>query len=111
MPDLKVEILLPLLYNEDRAGKRKKIEGEKYSETFEEIVDKFGGCTIDNSPLLGGWIDPLTKKQIKDENSTYLVVCKKTKKNLEFFRKLKKKLKIRFQQKDIMMYYVTINKF
>jgi len=111
VPDLKVEILLPLLYNKDHTGKRRKIEGEKYSKTFDELVAKFGGCTVDNSPLIGGWLDPNTKKQIQDENSTYWVVCKKTKSNIEFFHKLKTKLKIRFKQKDIMMYYVIINKF
>ncbi|MGB9003803.1 MAG: hypothetical protein WCC52_08365 [Nitrosotalea sp.] len=111
MPYLKVEILLPHYYNNDLSSKRKKIEGEKYSKTFEEIVDRFGGCTVDNSPLIGGWTDPNTKNRISDENSTYWVVCEKTKKNIEFFHKLKKKLKARFEQKDVLMYYVTINKF
>jgi len=109
--DLKVEILLPLRYNKDKNGKRKKIEGEKFSKTFEELVGKFGGCTIDNSPLLGGWLDPSTQKQIKDENSTYWVVCKKTSSNIQFFHNMKKKLKVRFEQKDMMIYYVIINRF
>jgi len=109
--DLKVEILLPLCYNEDKKGKRKKIEGEKFSTTFDELVAKFGGCTIDNTPLLGNWVDPDTQKRYSDENSTYWVVCRKTKNNIMFFHKMKKKLKVRFQQKDMMMYYVTINRF
>jgi len=109
--DLKVEILLPLRYNEDRNGKRKKIEGEKYSKTFDELVVRFGGCTIDNSPLLGGWLDPVTQKQIRDENSTYWVVCKNNKNNLDFFHKLKRTLKARFKQKDMMIYCIIINKF
>lgn len=111
MSDLKVEILLPLRYNEDQKGKRKKIEGEKYSQTFDELVGRFGGCTIDNSPLLGGWLDPATQKQIRDENSTYWVVCKNNKNNIDFFHKLKKRLKIRFNQKDMMIYYILINRF
>lgn len=111
MSDLKVEILLPLRYNEDQKGKRKKIEGEKFSKTYEELVAKFGGCTIDNSPLLGGWLDPSTQKQIRDENSTYWVVCKKTKSNIAFFYNLKRKLKDRFEQKDMMIYYIIITKF
>ncbi|MGC1425737.1 MAG: hypothetical protein WA833_03445 [Nitrosotalea sp.] len=111
MFELKVEILLPLRYNEDKKGKRKKIEGEKFATTFDELVVKFKGCTIDNTPLLGDWIDPDTHRRYKDENSTYWIVCKKTKSNMEFFRRLKKKLKVRFQQKDMMMYYVIINKF
>jgi hypothetical protein len=109
--DLKVEILLPLRYNESKKGKRKKIEGEKFATTFEELVVKFGGCTINNSTLLGDWVDSATQKRYKDENSTYWVVCKKTKSNIDFFHKMKNKLKVRFQQKDMMMYYVTINRF
>lgn len=97
--------MLPLRYNDG-----KKIEGMKFSITYEELVDKFGGCTIDNSPLLGGWIDPFTQKQVKDENTMYWVVCKKTNGNIEFFRKMKKKLKVRFQQKDMMIYYTVVNR-
>ncbi|MGI0045744.1 MAG: hypothetical protein ACREBB_00960 [Nitrosotalea sp.] len=111
MSYLKVEILLPLYHNKGKTGRRKKIEGGIYLETFNDIMDKFGGCTIDNTPLLGGWVDPNTKKRISDENKTYWVVCKKTRENIEFFHKLKKKLKIRFEQQDIMIYYVVINKF
>ena len=110
MYDLKVEILLPLYYNEDRSGKRKKIEGRKYAETFDDLMTKFGGCTIDDSPLLGGWVDPSTQKRIRDENTTYWVVCKKTKKNVEFFHNFKKKLKKKFEQKDMMIYYVIVNR-
>ena len=109
MSDFKIEILLPLYHNEDDFGNRKKIEGVKFSDTFDELVERFGGCTVDNTPLLGGWVDPRTKKRISDENTTYWVVCKKTKKNIDFFRKFKKKLIERFEQKDIMMYYVIIN--
>ena len=111
MPDLKVEILLPLRYNEDQNGKRRKIEGDKFSQTYDELVVKFGGCTVDNTPLLGGWIDPKTQKRYSDENSTYWVVCKKTRSNIEFFRRLKPKLKRRFDQRDMMIYYISINKF
>jgi len=108
--ELKVEILLPLYYNSSNPKKRKKIEGKKYSETYNEIFKQFGGCTMDNSPLIGGWLDPETNKEIRDETKTYWVVCKNTKSNLEFLRKMKKKLIRRFEQKEIMMYYVRIHR-
>lgn len=111
MSDLKVEILLPLHYNEDPKGKRKKIEGSKYAETYDDLMSKFGGCTIDDSPLLGGWVDPSTRKRISDENTTYWVVCKKTKTNMAFLHGFKRKLKKRFEQKEMMMYYMIINRF
>lgn len=111
MSEIKVEILLPNLYNGDKNGQRKEVEGKKYSDTFNDLIDKFQGCTIDNSPLLGGWIDPVTKKHVNDENTTYWIVCEETPENLEFFRNYKEILKERFQQEDIMMYSVTVNRF
>lgn len=111
MPDLKVEVLLPLRYNPDKRGKRKKIEGIKYSKTYGDIFDRFKGCTIDNSPLIGGWLDPKTKKPIRDITKTYWVICKKTKANIEFFGKLKKTLEARFIQDEIMMYYIPVYRF
>ncbi len=110
MPDLKVEVLLPLSYNPDKKGIRKKIEGTKYSETYDEMFYRFKGCTIDNSPLIGGWLDPQTNKPIRDVSKTYWVICKKTKANIQFFRKLKKTLEARFMQDEIMMYYIPIFK-
>ncbi len=111
MSEIKVEILLPSLYNEDENGQRKSIEGKKYSDTFNDLMDKFGGCTIDNTPLLGGWINPKTKARINDENTTYWVVCEESKENIEFFQEYKNILKTRFEQEDIMMYSVRINIF
>lgn len=110
-PDLKVEVLLPLRYNPDKEGKRKKIEGIKYSQTYSDIFGRFGGCTIDNSPLIGGWLDPRTNRPIGDVNKTYWVICKKTASNMRFFRKLKKTLQERFAQDEIMMYYVPVFRF
>ena len=108
---IKVEILLPTLYNENEDGQRHEIEGKKYSDTYDDLMDEFGGCTIDNTPLLGGWIDPKTKQRVNDENTTYWVVCKKSRKNKSFFKNYKEILKQRFQQDAIMMYSVSINHF
>lgn len=111
MAELKVEILLPLYYNPSGSKRRKKVEGAKYSVTYDEIYDMFGGCTIDKSPLIGMWKNPTTGKMIKDENVTYWVVCKNTVRNLDFFRRMKKRLMTRFLQDDMMMYYIRIHTF
>lgn len=111
MSEIKVEILLPKLYNANESGERKVIEGKKYSDTFNDLMDMFGGCTVDNTPLLGGWVDPTTKERIDDENTTYWIVCENTDKNIVLLREFKEKLKERFQQKDIMMYSIPIDTF
>ncbi|MGI0018995.1 MAG: hypothetical protein ACREAY_00835 [Nitrososphaera sp.] len=110
MSDLKVEILLPLYYNSDTRGKRSRVEGAKYAQTYSEIIGRFGGCTVDNSTLLGGWINPDTGKKIRDENVTYWVVCRDTRSNIRFLFNLKKRLKERFLQDEIMMYYIQIHR-
>jgi len=106
-----VEILLPLRYNPDSKGIRKKIEGAKYSQTYDDIFRRFKGCTIDNSPLIGGWVDPKTSKPIRDISKTYWVICKKTKANMAFFKRLNKILEKRFVQEEIMMYYIQVYRF
>lgn len=111
MSQIKVEILLPSLYNEDKDGVRKEIEGKKYSDTFDDLMDKFGGCTIDNTPLLGGWVDPKTQERINDENTTYWVVCDNTPENITFFKNFKEVLKTRFKQEDIMIYSIIVDRF
>lgn len=109
MPFLKVEVLLPLFYNLDEGAKeRVRVEGEKYTQTYDEIVNMFGGCTIDNSPIVGGWIDPITKKQYKDDNTTYWVMCEDSQEIIEFFKKLKDILKFRFRQEEIMIFYIRV---
>lgn len=108
MTELKVEVLLPKKYNPDKKGRRKKVEGRKYRETFAEVAAKFPNYTVDNSPLLGNWINPKTKKKVIDENKSFFVICKASKTNLTFFRKLKKTLKKRFLQDDILIYYIKV---
>ncbi len=111
MVDLKVEILLPKYYNPNNSKtKRIPVEGKKFRQTYDEIYDQFNGCTIDSSPLIGRWKDLKTGKMIQDENTAYWVFCKGTKNNLRFFNKLKRKLKERFEQDEMMMYYVTIHR-
>ena len=111
MTQLKLEILLPIYHNPDENNERKKIEGNEFSETFKDLMKKFGGCTIDPHTLSGGWINPDTGIEITDELTTYWIVYEDTKENIEFLKNYKDVLKERFKQDDIMMFSVSITKF
>ena len=80
MAQIKVEILLPLYYNDKR-----EIEDRKFEETHDLIKKQFGGLTIADRPLLGYWIDQDTDMSYDNEKNTlYWVLCAKTKHNIQF---------------------------
>ena len=108
--EIKVEILLPLLYNPDN-GERKPVEGEKYLETFDQIGGKFPNYTVDNSPLLGKWVNPKTKQKIEDENLSCWIICEQSNENMTFFKELKETLKQRFLQDDILIYHIAVYRY
>jgi len=100
---IKAEILIPIYYND-----KTSVEDEKLTATYDDIEARFGGCTLDETPLIGGWIDPDTKIHYEDQNITYWVLCDGTDGNIEFFRNLKDTLKKRFKQQEILMYYLYV---
>jgi hypothetical protein len=48
--------------------------------------------------------DSKTNKKYKDTNICYWVICSDSMDNIHFLEKLKDRLKIRFEQEEIMMY-------
>ncbi|MBZ5555578.1 MAG: hypothetical protein LAO21_22960 [Acidobacteriia bacterium] len=55
---LAVLILLPRFYNPDARGRRKRVEQEKFKETIEEIIKRFGACLLDDrNTRTGFWVD------------------------------------------------------
>jgi hypothetical protein len=79
---IKVEILLPLYYNDNR-----DVEDKKFEKTHDYIKKQFGGLTIGDRPLLGYWIDPNIGINYENEKNTlYWVLCEKTKNNIQFFK-------------------------
>jgi hypothetical protein len=101
---LKVEILIPKFYNDKR-----QMEASKRRITYQEIVRQFKGCTEDKSPLIGNWIDPKTGNKYSDRNFSYWVICDDKVDTTYFLDDLKKRLKQRYEQEEIMMYSISIN--
>jgi hypothetical protein len=69
MPQIKVEILIPFFNNDGSP-----IENEKVSQTYDELVDRFGRCSSDNSTIDGRWKDPETKVYYNDKNRMMWVI-------------------------------------
>lgn len=110
MAQLKLEILLPLYHNPDENGTRTKIEDREFSETYQDIIKQFGGCTVNPATQTGGWINPETGEEITDELALYWVVYEDTDQNRDFLKNFKEVLKKRFKQDEIMMYSVTVTR-
>lgn len=104
MNKIKVEILLPLKYNDGS-----NIEGKKYRITYRELIKKFGGCSQEDYTIMGDWIDSIAKKHYKDTNTICWIICDDIQDNMNFLKKLKEDLKERFQQLDLLIYFTKIN--
>ena len=107
----KIEILLPLYHNPDKNGTRTKIGDREFSETYQDLVNRFGGCTINPTLQSGGWINPETGQEIKDVLTIYWIICEESEENTIFLKGFKDILKKRFRQDNIMMFSMPINKF
>ena len=110
MYQLKVDILLPLYHNPDANGSCRKINGGEFSETYKDLINHFGGCTVDPAPRSGVWINPDTGQEITDEVVVYWIICEETKENKLFLNDFKEVLKKRFRQDEIMMYSTRIRR-
>ena len=103
MQRLKVEILIPKFDNN-----KKRIDSRKHRYTYQEIVKQFRGCTRSNIPLIGDWIDEKSGKKYRDKNFSYWVLCQDNIATVHFLNELKKRLKERYEQEEIMMYSTEI---
>jgi len=98
----RLEILLPIYHNPDEKGNREKIDGTELIDTYEELMNQFGGCS-QHDPIHGSWINPETHENITDELNVLCVVFDDTDENREFLKDYKEKLKVRFKQDEIFM--------
>jgi hypothetical protein len=102
---IKVEILLPKNYNDGR-----EIEKDKFVDAYDEMENKFDGVTVYDVPLIGFWVDPVTKKHYDREKSIGCwVLCDENEKNIDNLKILKKDLESMFDQELILIYYIPIN--
>jgi lysophospholipid acyltransferase (LPLAT)-like uncharacterized protein len=105
---LKVDILIPFYYNEVN-GIRTVIEEDKHGDTLAELFEEFGGYTVDYTALRGSWLDTRTGKKYENEKYfTCWIVCDKNPNRIHNLRDLKKRLKKRYDQKDMMIYYIIV---
>lgn len=106
---IKVEILIPLNYNDNR-----RIEGKKLGKTYHELFVQFGGVSISDFVVSGMWRntrptnDEDAKKKYYDKNKIYWVVCDDNYDTHYFFENYKEKLKERFEQEDMMIIYTHV---
>ena len=108
---IKLEILLPLTYNTTEHGKRKTIEHDKIIKTYDELILQFGGYSANHDLIDGEWISKESKERVGDQLRTCWVICEETQENIDYIKLLKERLMNRFEQEDILMYYIRINKF
>jgi hypothetical protein len=91
------EILLP---TKDNAGQ--PIAADKFTQTREDLVNRFGGITIIPQPVQGVWVDQ--GKRYEDESIRLVIDVDDDQANRAFFQEFKKMLNERFRQQDV---YVT----
>lgn len=103
MPQFKVEILLPLRYNrEGDEAIGKLIDGKEFHDTYEQLLEKFGGISSYENRVNGSWVSPETKKRYDDESVIFSVVLN-SEQEVQKIKEYKEVLKIRFKQEDIFM--------
>lgn len=109
MQALRVDVLLPRFYNPDQLGHRRSIEPAKVQETLDEIRNAFGGYTLNDLPITGSWLNPKTKENMEDSHTSIWITAENKPETISKLKQLKEEWKARFEQEDIMMYYITID--
>lgn len=94
MPMLRFEILLPLYYNDGR-----RIEPEKFFQTNEDLIAKFGATSTDSVIVQGRW--KYQSILYEDRLIRIRIDTQDDEANKDFFRDYKASLKTRFEQEDI----------
>lgn len=105
--------MLPRFYNPDHYGHRKNSEPAKIVQTLDEIENEFGGTFLtiflNDIPITGSGIDPKTRRSFKDSHRSVWISAKKNDETIGKLAQFKEKWKDRFEQEDIMLYYITID--
>jgi hypothetical protein len=88
------EILLPIRYNDGTP-----VEPEKFFQTQEEIVARFGALTTSPELLRGVWVHE--GHRFEDQHWRLVIDAEPGAETVAFFREFKERLKARFQQIDL----------
>ena len=91
---IRFEILLPLFYNDGRP-----VEREKFLETDDELVQRFGATSTDTVAVSGRWLYQSTVYQ--DQLIRVRIDVEDVESNWQSMRDFKEVLKSRFEQLDI----------
>ena len=91
---IRFEILLPLFYNDGRP-----IEKEKFLETDDDLVQRFGDTSTDTVVVRGRWLYQSTVYH--DQLIRVRLDLQDTPENWQAVRDVKEALKTRFEQLDI----------
>ena len=95
------EILLPLRFNN---GKR--VPKKLLALTVEELEERFGALSSETQVIHGRWRQ--AKRRYQDELMRIWVDCERDPEVTAFFTGFKKRLKVRFRQKEIWLITHTI---
>jgi hypothetical protein len=88
------EIVLPSLFNDGTP-----VPPEAHLATWRELLERFGGATLEPQILRGGWIHQ--GQRYEEPNLRLFADVEDTPENVAFFKEFKETLKRRFQQIDI----------
>ncbi len=91
---IRFEILLPLFYNDGRP-----IEREKFLQTDDELVHRFGATSTDTVVVRGRWLYQSTLYQ--DQLVRVRIDVEDAAENWQAMREIKEALKTRFEQLNI----------
>ena len=91
------EIILPLFFNDS-----KEIPGTLLDLTLEELVEEFGGVSLEQGRIIGFWRDN-DGLRYKEQNTRIFCDVPLDTDSRTFFRAYKKELETRFKQKNIWM--------
>ena len=100
-PHLTLVILIPVYYNPDGDGIKRKVEIAKVKRTESEIRDQFSGYS--RSSIDGWWRDESTGEEFQDHLIRFEIDAAFDGRTLGFVRRWKKTLESRFQQRAIYL--------
>jgi len=101
------DIYLPLEYNPEPDGTRRRIEGEKFDRVEQKLFEEFGGVTFvqESFPLKGRWRGETRNYADEIRIFTVLDFRRETSLGENFLREYKETLKKEFQQEEILILY------